>query len=99
MDATLRAAAPNQLARRRRWEATPPEERRKDLRVFVEKDDLRVKRLARKAGSLVVFAVDASGSMALNRMAAAKGAALKLLDESYKKRDQVCLRVLVGFVG
>ena len=89
VDATLRAAAMHQRSRRRRRgvEAGSPDARR----VWIEKDDLRVKRMSRKAGVLTVFAVDASGSMALHRAAVAKGAALTLLEAAHKRRDSVAV--------
>ena len=58
--------------------------------------DLRFKKFARREGTLYVCAVDASGSMAVNRIRQAKGALAGLLRRSYLSRDRVAL---VAFRG
>ena len=57
---------------------------------------LRYKLLKHKQGRLFVFAIDASGSMAINRIARAKSTILKLLRKSYLNRDSVAI---VSFHG
>lgn len=81
---TLRAAAPWQRLRGR------------DGPIRIRRDDLRVRRLESRAEVLTVFAVDASGSSALARLAEAKGAVERLLAEAYVKRAHVAL---VAFRG
>jgi magnesium chelatase subunit D len=57
----------------------------------VPRQALRFKLFKQKTGTLFIFAVDTSGSMALNRIAQAKGALVRLLQQSYVKRDRVAL--------
>jgi magnesium chelatase subunit D len=83
LDATLRVAAASQAARRNGGTKTRA--------IEVEAGDLRYKHFTRRAGTLFIFAVDTSGSMALNRISQAKGALARLLRESYINRDRVAL--------
>jgi magnesium chelatase subunit D len=84
--ATLRAAAPHQVARGRTGAAV--ELRRGDLREAVREG---------REGNLVLFVVDASGSMAARqRMSAVKGAVLGLLTDAYQRRDKVALVTFRG---
>ncbi len=62
----------------------------------ISSDALRYKLLKHKRGTLFVFAIDASGSMAANRIARAKSTILKLLKKSYLNRDSVAI---VSFHG
>ncbi len=62
----------------------------------VRSEALRYKLLKHKQGTLFVFAIDASGSMAANRIARAKSTILKLLRKSYLNRDSVAI---VSFHG
>lgn len=86
IEATLRAAAPHQLTLR-----NPSPDNQDELRIVVREEHLRWKQFKRPASILVIFAVDASGSMAMNRIRQAKGAVLKLLAEAHRRRDKVAL--------
>ena len=57
---------------------------------LIEPWDVREKVRETKTGSLILFVVDASGSMgAQRRMVAVKGAILSLLLDAYQRRDRV----------
>ncbi len=77
--ATVQAAAPHQVARGRRGPG-----------LVVRRDDLREAVREGREGNLVLFVVDASGSMAARkRMSAVKGAVLSLLLDAYQRRDKI----------
>jgi magnesium chelatase subunit D len=87
LTATLRAAAPHQVARGRG--AGGP--------LQVRPTDLRAARRHGRVGNLVLFCVDASGSMgARSRMRAVKGAVQSLLRDAYQRRDKVGLVTFRG---
>ena len=86
---TLRAAAPWQTMRR------PPGE----TRVIVRREDFRIARFAERSATTTIFAVDASGSAAIARLAEAKGAVELLLAEAYVTRAQVALVAFRGTIA
>lgn len=78
---TIRAAAPHQRARGRT-----------DGRLLFHDSDLRTARREGREANLVLFCVDASGSMAARkRMEQVKTAILSLLLDAYQRRDKVGL--------
>ncbi|CCK31049.1 hypothetical protein BN159_6670 [Streptomyces davaonensis JCM 4913] len=84
--ATVQAAAPHQRARGRSGPG-----------LVVRRDDLRQAAREGREGNLVLFVVDASGSMAARqRMSAVKGAVLSLLLDAYQRRDKVGLVTFRG---
>lgn len=93
LDATLRAATilGFQVSRVGKRPGLTPE-----TRLLIPADALRFKLFKRKQGRLFIFAIDLSGSMALNRIAQAKGTMIAMLRQSYVKRDSVAI---VGFRG
>ncbi|WP_254898369.1 putative cobaltochelatase [Kitasatospora sp. NA04385] len=86
LSATLRAAAPHQVARGRDGRA-----------LVLRRDDLREQVRRGRESNLVLFVVDASGSMAARqRMTAVKGAVLSLLMDAYQRRDKIGLVTFRG---
>jgi magnesium chelatase subunit D len=84
--ATVKAAAPHQKARGR--EGAGLKMRRQDLRFSLREG---------REGNLVLFCVDASGSMgAKARMREVKSAVLSLLLDAYQRRDKVGLVTFRG---
>jgi magnesium chelatase subunit D len=86
---TLKAALPWQSLRRASDSISA-------LRIEVRRDDFRIVRFRRRTQTTAVFAVDASGSSALHRLAEAKGAVELLLADCYVRRDQVALIAFRG---
>jgi magnesium chelatase subunit D len=84
--ATLRAAAPKQRLRSPTGQG----------RVAIRSEDFHVHRYQQNNSSCMILALDASGSAALQRLAEAKGAVELLLQQSYARRDSVCI---VAFRG
>ena len=84
--ATLRAAAPKQKLRGAKVQG----------RVAIRSEDFHVHRYQQNTSSCLILALDASGSAALQRLAEAKGAVELLLQQSYARRDSVCI---VAFRG
>ncbi|MGH3721121.1 MAG: magnesium chelatase subunit D family protein [Pseudonocardiaceae bacterium] len=83
---TLAAAAPHQRGRGRRG-----------LGLVVRREDIRMAVREGRESNLVLFAVDASGSMAARaRMSAVSGAVLSLLLDAYQRRDKVGLITFRG---
>jgi magnesium chelatase subunit D len=87
--ATLRAAAPWQKLR-------AADGRESRVRIRIRKSDFRLRRMKPKTASTVIFAIDASGSAALHRLAEAKGAVELLLADCYVRRDRVAVLAFRG---
>jgi magnesium chelatase subunit D len=86
MGATLCASAPLQRLRQKEECAVVGR-----CRVRIHPEDLRFRRPKRDERLLIIFVVDASGSMVYNRIREAKGAVQRLLREAYCRRDKIAI--------
>ena len=84
---TLRAAAPWQKLRQSELSQSDQNQ----TRVHVRREDIRIRRFIEKRETTIVFAVDASGSSAWQRLAEAKGVVQLMLARAYQTRSRVAL--------
>jgi magnesium chelatase subunit D len=70
--------------------------RKQDNNSLVPVGALRYKKFTRRAGSLYIFVVDTSGSMATRRINRAREIAISLLQRSYLHRDNIAMVVFRG---
>ena len=92
--ATVRAAAPWQIVRKR--DRSQRAGSTEAPRLEVRRDDFRLRRFQHQSETATIFVVDASGSAALHRLAEAKGAVELLLADCYARRDHVALIAFRG---
>jgi magnesium chelatase subunit D len=85
---TLKAAAP--------WQSLRGVAHDERTRLAIRRSDFRIIRFRHRSETLMIFAVDASGSSALHRLAEAKGAIELLLADCYVRRDKVALIAFRG---
>lgn len=93
---TLRAAAPWQRLRRDQALQVPAPARPELPPILVRREDLHLRRFEHRRTTTTIFALDASGSSALYRLAEAKGAIELLLAQCYVRRDEVAVLAFRG---
>lgn len=99
LPATIRAAAPHQVARGRTARSGSTSRREYDgpEALRIQASDVRRSITEGRESNLVLFCVDASGSMAARkRMESVKTAVLSLLLDAYQRRDKVGLVTFRG---
>ena len=92
---TIRSAAPWQ-AIRNGYGGVKGSKNIREKRIKFKSEDIRIRRFQDMLDRLIIFSVDASGSLAIGRLAEAKGAVELLLSKAYASRDQVALIAFRG---
>ena len=82
---TLKSAAPWQLIRKKTLSNSDK------FKIEFRTSDIQIKKFKDSKNRVIIFTVDASGSLAVGRLAEAKGAIELLLANAYSSRDLVAL--------